>query len=158
MAREELIGILILALGLGSFGFILSLRARRLGAPGSAGRGSLRALKALASPSREWTAAVVTGPPFEDRIDSAIESALWFLIWLFPAPLCRMEVWIWKTQPSPGGEPEPLERLSRRPPVLKELIWRGMGSPEQGTAVELSWIGPRALEARYRGTTRRIEV
>ncbi len=156
MDPERAAGIALVAAGLSVFGAILRIRARR-----AAGRragdapalpGSLAPVKALSSPGGEMAAVVLAGAPFEGRMDRIIETGMWWLFWLSPAPLCRIEVWVFEVPAALRGAPAAVDDLLALPPVAKRLIWRGPGRPRDAGEVEILWTGPGDLRAHYRGT------
>src|SRR5690349_5596479 len=122
MSGEEVAGIAITFLGLGGFGALLYLRGRKLRAAGREGRRG--AWQAMASPTGEWIAVVRSGPAFDGRLESFLESALLALLWFFPVPICRIELAILRAgPPAVAGVAGP--DLLEGTPVLVRTLWRG---------------------------------
>ncbi len=159
MSGEEVAGIAVTVFGLGGFGALLYRRGRAVrAAAGKERPGGLRAWQAMASPTGEWIAVVRSGPAFDGRWETLLESALLALLWFFPVRICRIELAILRA--GPAGDTRALTPdLFEETPVALRTLWRGQGSPQLlGLEVRLSWTGPRAAAAVLRGTTFSIEL
>src|SRR5262245_54117327 len=139
MSGEEVAGVALTLLGLGGFGVSLYWRGRRLrAAAGQERRGALRVWQAMASPTGEWIAVVRSGPAFDGRLESFLESALLALLWLFPVPICRIELAILRAGPA-GAAAVPVPEVLEGTPVVVRTLWRGQGGPELASEVRIGW-------------------
>ena len=152
MTPEQGTGIALITVGLGAFGILLLVRARRSPGKRPSRAGSLALIKAVASPDGKHVAVVLAGAAFEDRLDRVVETGLWWLLWMLPARLCRIEVWIIEVPEELRGTNFSLDRLLLSPRRAERVVWRGPGHPRIASEVEISWSGSPELRASFRGT------
>jgi hypothetical protein len=156
MTPEQATGIALITAGFGTFGVLLRVRARRSVRKRPSPAGSLAPIKASPSPDGKRVAVVLAGAAFEDRLDRIVETGLWWLLWMLPARLCRIEVWVLDVPEGLRGSRSSLNELLARPPITKRVVWRGPGHPRIAGEVEIAWVGPEELAASFRGTSHRI--
>jgi hypothetical protein len=150
MSGEQAAAIAIISIGASAFGAVLAVRRRRRRPAGAGPAGDLRPVKVVLSPGGDRAAAVLAGPPSESGFENLLETFLWNFLWLWPASLCRVEVWIVK---APDGRPD-----LAAPPEARRTVWKGAGGPGQAGEVAIEWAGPRKVRAAFRGVVHEIEA